>query len=82
MTFALRCAYAHGTTAIRTHIDSIAPQHRISWPVLAEVAADWRGRVDLTGACLFGVDRALDEGYLADIAGLVRGAGGVLGAVT
>ncbi|MHA1549521.1 MAG: cytosine deaminase, partial [Alphaproteobacteria bacterium] len=27
MEFALRCAYAHGTALIRTHLDSIAPQH-------------------------------------------------------
>jgi len=33
MDFALRCAYAHGTAALRTHIDSIPPQEDISWPV-------------------------------------------------
>jgi cytosine deaminase len=82
MTFALRSAYAHGTTTIRTHIDSIAPQHRISWPVLTEVAAEWRGRIDLEGASLVGVDRALDAAFLADLAGLVAASGGVLGAVT
>ena len=36
MEFSLRSAYAHGTTAIRTHIDSVGPQTRISWPVFAE----------------------------------------------
>lgn len=83
MTFALKCAYAHGTTAIRTHIDSLSPQHRISWPVLAEVAADWKGRIDLHGACLFGIDRAaLDPAFLDEMALIVRTTGGVLGAVT
>lgn len=83
MTFSLQCAYAHGTTAIRSHIDSLAPQHRISWPVLNELAAEWKGRIDLTGACLFGIDRAvLDPAYLDDIAATVRASGGVLGAVT
>ena len=47
MEFSLRCAYAHGTTAIRTHIDSVGPQTRISWPVLAEARERWRGRIDL-----------------------------------
>src|SRR5262249_51853581 len=32
MEFGMRCALAHGTAAIRTHLDSAAPQHRISWP--------------------------------------------------
>jgi cytosine deaminase len=83
MEFALKCAYAHGTTAIRTHIDSLDPQHRISWPVVKEVASDWKGRVDLHGACLFGIDRAaLDPAFLDELALMVRDAGGVLGAVT
>src|SRR6185295_107220 len=33
MEFSLRSAYAHGTAVLRTHLDSLAPQHRISWPV-------------------------------------------------
>ena len=28
MDFCLRCAYAHGTAALRTHLDSLPPQHR------------------------------------------------------
>ena len=31
MEFSLRAAYAHGTAAIRTHLDSAPPQHEISW---------------------------------------------------
>jgi cytosine deaminase len=37
MTFALRSAYAHGTRAIRTHLDSIPPQDDITWPVFREL---------------------------------------------
>ena len=44
MDFALRCAYAHGTGAIRTHLDSIGKQTAISWPVFAELREAWRGR--------------------------------------
>ncbi|MEO0694011.1 MAG: cytosine deaminase, partial [Pseudomonadota bacterium] len=33
MTFSLRSAYAYGTRAIRTHLDSHAPQDAISWGV-------------------------------------------------
>lgn len=37
MEFSLRSAYAHGTSLIRTHLDSLAPQHRISFEVFAEM---------------------------------------------
>ena len=62
MEFSLRCAYAHGTTAIRTHIDSVGPQTRISWPVLAEARERWRGRIDLQASPLFTIDHlAIDH---------------------
>ena len=35
MEFGLRAAYAHGTRALRTHLDSIAPQDAVTWPVFA-----------------------------------------------
>ena len=82
MDFALRCAYAHGTRAIRTHIDSIAPQDAISWPVFAELRAQWAGRVELQGASLTGVDRADMSGEYARTADIVAAHGGVLGLVT
>jgi cytosine/creatinine deaminase len=47
MAFGLGCALAHGTKAIRTHLDSIAPQETISWPVFEELRADWKGRIVL-----------------------------------
>ena len=43
MEFSLRCAYAHGTKAIRTHLDSIPPQEQISWPVFEEMRAALAG---------------------------------------
>ncbi|WP_248304811.1 cytosine deaminase [Breoghania sp. L-A4] len=83
MEFALRCAFAHGTSAIRTHIDSIPPQDAISWPVLEELRAEWAGRVEVQGACLFAIDQLdADDGFLDSIADRVAAAGGVLGAVT
>jgi cytosine/creatinine deaminase len=80
--FALRCAYAHGTRAIRTHIDSLAPQDAISWPVFAEMRAKWAGRIDLQGAALAGVDRIDMSGDYARTADIVSEHGGVLGLVT
>ncbi|WP_298962185.1 cytosine deaminase [uncultured Roseibium sp.] len=83
MEFSLKCAYAHGTAAIRTHLDSIPPQEDITWPVFEEMRTDWSGRINLQGVCLFGIDRlAEDRDYLSGIAEKVRKADGIMGAVT
>ena len=82
MAFSLACAFAHGTRAIRTHLDSIPPQDDISWPVFAEIRADWAGRIDLQAVCLIGCDRFSEDGAFAHTADLVAGHGGVLGMVT
>lgn len=83
MEFSLACAYAHGTSALRTHIDSLGPQARISWPVLAEVRDAWRGRVDVQASPLFGIDTVEDEAHMHTVLEMVRMAGcGLLGAVT
>ena len=47
MEFGLQCAYAQGTVAVRTHIDSHAPQGEISWPVFRGVRDAWAGRIDV-----------------------------------
>ncbi len=81
MDFALRCAYAHGTRAIRTHIDSIGQQPWISWPVFREVREAWRGRIDLQAVALFHPEAARDHAWLAALADLVADCGGVMGGV-
>ena len=78
--FSLRGAYAHGTALIRTHLDSDAPQHRISWPVFAEMRRRWAGRIDLQAVSIFPIDAILDDAYADDIVATVAGHGGVLGA--
>ncbi len=82
MEFALKCAYAHGTKALRTHIDSLPPQEDVSWPVFQTVRERWKGRIDLQAACLFGIDGARDETWFNRLVRLVKSSGGVLGAVT
>lgn len=68
MDFALRGAYAHGTRAIRTHLDSIPPQDAISWPLFSDIRAEWAGRIDLQAASLAGCDMVFDPAFetLAD----------------
>lgn len=82
MEFALRCAWAHGTRAIRTHLDSLAPQDAISFPVFAELREDWAGRIALQGSCLVPIDMVEEGGPFGRTAAIVERAGGVLGAVT
>ncbi|MEM7524912.1 MAG: cytosine deaminase [Pseudomonadota bacterium] len=82
MDFSLRSAFAYGTRAVRTHLDSIPPQDDISWPVFRELRADWAGRVDLQAVCLTSCDRVEEDGPFAHTADLVAKAGGVLGMVT
>src|SRR5450432_2837923 len=83
MEFSLRCAYAHGTSAIRTHIDSIGPQTRISWPVFAQMRESWRGRIDLQASPLFLAEYIFDEAHMAAIEAMVDAHGSrLLGAVT
>lgn len=81
MEFGLKCAYAHGTKAIRTHIDSVPPQENISWPVFETVRDRWKGRIELQAACLFGIDAARDENWFNSLVAIVKRCGGVLGAV-
>lgn len=82
MEFALRCAWAHGTRAIRTHLDSLAPQDAISFPVFAELREEWAGRIALQGSCLVPIDMVEEGGPFGRTAAIVERAGGVLGAVT
>ncbi len=83
MDFALRCAYAHGTGAIRTHIDSIGPQIPISWPVFAEMRERWRGRIELQASPLFLAEHVFDDAHMRAVEAMVEAHGsGLFGAVT
>lgn len=81
MEFSLRCAYAHGTRAIRTHLDSMNGQYLTSWPVFAEMRQEWAGRIDLQGVCLIGCDGYSADGEFLEIANTVAEYNGVLGMV-
>lgn len=84
MNFSLRCAYAHGTRAIRTHLDYFGDTHEacVSWDVFAQMREEWAGRINLEAAVLTGIDMAADPAAVAVCADLVASQGGVLGAVT
>ena len=80
--FALRCAYAHGTVAIRTHLDSEGPRAATTWKVFARLREEWRGRIELQAVGLIPIDSVLDDALFVPLVELVRANGGLLGSYT
>ena len=80
MDFSLRCAFAHGTAAIRTHLDSIPPQPAISWPVFSEMRESWQGRLELQAVSLISTLEYVGDtpAYLADLVAEHRGIMGLV----
>lgn len=78
--FGLRCAYAHGTHAIRTHIDSTTAQADISWSVFRDLREGWRDRIALQAVSLVPIDDLRDEAAAEKLAQLVKRSGGIFGA--
>lgn len=79
--FSIRSAYAHGTRAIRTHVDSIGEQTHSSWSALAQLRTEWAGRVDLQMVSLVPCDYFDDPEYNS-VADLVAQYNGILGLVS
>jgi len=79
--FALRCAYAHGTTALRTHLDSFESQAFVSWGVFREMREAWAGKVELQASSLVPID-VFATPFGQTLADIVAVSGGNLGAVT
>jgi cytosine deaminase len=80
MRFGLRCAHAHGTRAVRTHLDCYGGQSEISWPVLTAMRAEWEGRIALQGVSLIAIAAFRDETASGHLADLVARHNGILGA--
>jgi cytosine deaminase len=56
MEFGLKCSYAHGTQAIRTHIDSFGQQAEISLDVFKALQKEWSDRLILQAVSLVTLD--------------------------
>lgn len=76
--FGLRCAYAHGTVALRTHLDSLGPQLDITWPVFRRLRSEWAGRIALQGVALVPLE-AYATPFAERMADAVAECGGLLG---
>jgi cytosine/creatinine deaminase len=81
MEFGLRCAYAYGVSAIRSHIDTYHDTAERSWRVVREMREEWRGRIDLQAVALCPIDLMADE-FGDRVARIVADSNGLLGGVT
>jgi cytosine deaminase len=80
MEFGLKCSYAHGTKAIRTHLDSFGEQGEMSRRVFRALQAEWKDRLILQAVSLVSLDYyQTPEGV--DLANRTVEIGGILGAV-
>jgi cytosine deaminase len=81
MSFGLRCAYAHGVSAMRTHVDTYPDNAERSWDVVCEMREEWAARVDLQAVSLCPID-LLQDRFGDRVADLVARSKGLLGGVT
>jgi cytosine deaminase len=79
--FALRCAFAHGTAAIRTHLDSYWPNAKAHWAVFRRQRDAWAGRIDLQAVSICPLERFAGDDGIA-LANEVAESGGILGMTT
>ena len=82
MDFGLRCSFAHGSRAVRTHIDSDHTTAAGNWEVFAELRDQWKGRVELQGVSLVHIAGLADPGLSREIADRTASFGGIMGAST
>jgi cytosine deaminase len=80
MEFGLKCSYAHGTKALRTHLDSGGDLASLSFEVMKTLQQEWRDRMLLQAVCLVSLDTYLTPAG-EKLANLVVEQGGVLGGV-
>jgi cytosine deaminase len=75
MSFGLAVAYAKGVVAIRTHLDSLAPQASITFPVFRTLREEWAGRIELQASSIGPIDIFMSDAgrELADIVAKSQG---------
>lgn len=80
MEFGLKCSYAHGTQAIRTHIDSYGEQAKISLDVFQSLQSTWQDKITLQAVSLISLGYyQTSEGVI--LADRIASISGILGGV-
>ncbi|GAB4523275.1 MAG: cytosine deaminase [Pleurocapsa sp.] len=80
LEFGLKCSYAHGTKAIRTHIDSYGEQADISLNALQTLQREWQDKIILQAVSLVSLDYYQTDAGVA-LANKIAEIGGILGGV-
>jgi cytosine deaminase len=80
MEFGLKCSYAHGTRALRTHLDSFGSQGKISLEIFQALQQDWSEKITLQAVSLVPLDYYLTPAGI-ELADLWAEAGQILGGV-
>ncbi len=80
MEFGLKCSYAHGTKAIRTHIDCFGKQADISLDVFQNLRSQWADKLTLQAVSLVSLDYYQTDAGVA-LADKIADVGGILGGV-
>ncbi len=80
MNFGLKCSYAHGTVALRTHLDSFGKQAAISFQIIKTLQQEWGDRLLIQAVSLVPLDYYQTPAGI-DLADLVAEMGGILGGV-
>lgn len=79
MSQALTRAFAHGSSSLRSHLDSpVLPSQSVSWRVLRQLRTEWAGRIEIQIVALMSIERVLGEDFPQRVAEVAQ-AGGVLG---
>ncbi len=79
--FGLRCAHAHGTSAMRTHIDSYGPHAENGWAAFRRLRDAWSSRITFQASSLCPTNRLDGDDGIA-LANLVARSGGLFGMST
>ncbi len=80
MEFGLKCSYAHGTSSIRTHLDSGGRLTDISWEVFRSLQKEWSDKLILQAVALVTLEEYLTPAG-EKLADKVAEFGGILGGV-
>lgn len=80
LEFGLKCSYAHGTKAIRTHLDAFGEQADISFGVFQALQQKWRDKLELQAVSLVSLDYYQTEAGVA-LADKIKDINGILGGV-
>ncbi|QUS61677.1 cytosine deaminase [Synechocystis sp. PCC 7339] len=80
MEFGLRCSYAHGTVAVRTHLESAGQRGQMVWEVFRQLRQTWVDRLTLQGVAMVTTDYYLTP-EAEKLADQMTEWGGILGGV-